>query len=181
MSYFWTQYWEIGELRERLSGFCVDGQYIHLNIVDHLSEQLLLPKNLVAEYVIWDTAHRSKLACKYTKEGENKKYYNWGNKVARGTWQCTYPYNEKKLVLVTTILNWKNWLVKWMINYSNLTCSNWDIKTRWGNKWKKWRRGSKWLYHILLQGIPEFWRASISCNEYVFEAIFSLILWIKSS
>lgn len=64
-----TLSWNGGELRERLSGVCVDGQYIHLNIIDHVSDLLLLPKNLVIDFVIWDAAHRLELACKYAKEG----------------------------------------------------------------------------------------------------------------
>ena len=61
--------WKKSKLRERLTGVCIDGQYINLNIMDHLYDLLTLPKNLAIDYTIWDPAHRMELACKYAKEG----------------------------------------------------------------------------------------------------------------
>ena len=61
--------WDVKDLRERLTGVCIDGQYIHLNIIEHLTDILSLPKNLAIDYVVWDPAHRLELACKYAKIG----------------------------------------------------------------------------------------------------------------
>lgn len=62
--------WTKRDLRERLTGVCIDGQYINLNIVSHLSDILSLPKELVDDYIIWDPAHRLELGCKNAKEGK---------------------------------------------------------------------------------------------------------------
>ena len=61
--------WKEEDLRERFTGACVDGQYIHLNMRDHLADILNLPINLMDDSVIWDAAHRLELACQHAKEG----------------------------------------------------------------------------------------------------------------
>ena len=61
--------WKEEDLRERFTGACVDGQYIHLNMRDHLADILSLPINLMDDSVIWDAAHRLELACQHAKEG----------------------------------------------------------------------------------------------------------------
>ena len=65
MSLDWTE----EHLRKRFSGACVDGQYIHLNLGNHLSEMLSLPADLTRDSVTWDSAHRLELACHHAKEG----------------------------------------------------------------------------------------------------------------
>ena len=61
--------WKEEDLRERFTGACVDGQYINLNMRDHLADILNLPINLMDDSVIWDAAHRLELACQHAKEG----------------------------------------------------------------------------------------------------------------
>ena len=72
--------WNKDTLRERFSGACADGQYIHLNLGDHLSEILHLPKDLMNDSVLWDAAHRLELACQHAKEG-----YSVGGQRVGGT------------------------------------------------------------------------------------------------
>ena len=55
------------DLRECLSGVCVDGQYIHLKLGTHLSNILQIPQNIMDDSVIWDAAHRLELSAKYAK------------------------------------------------------------------------------------------------------------------
>lgn len=64
-----TLNWNADILRERFSGACVDGQYIHLKLGKHLSDLLYLPEDLMDDSVIWDAAHRLELACQHAKEG----------------------------------------------------------------------------------------------------------------
>ena len=65
-----TLNWREEDLRERLSGVCVDGQYIHLKLGTHLSNILQIPQNIMDDSVIWDAAHRLELSAKYAKVGK---------------------------------------------------------------------------------------------------------------
>jgi len=57
-------------LRQSFTGCCFDGQYIHLNFRQHLSNILSLPLELMDDSITHDAAHRLELACKNTKEGK---------------------------------------------------------------------------------------------------------------
>ena len=48
--------------RERSSGACVGGQYIHLNLATHLCNILDLSLEFMTDSVIWDAEHRIELA-----------------------------------------------------------------------------------------------------------------------
>ena len=74
--------WTDDTLRERLSGACVDGQYIHLNLRKHLSDILHLPLEFMNDSVIWDAAHRLELACQHAKEG----YTVGGERIGGTSW-----------------------------------------------------------------------------------------------
>ena len=74
--------WTNEILRERLSGACVDGQYIHLNLATHLSDILDLSLEFMNDSVIWDAAHRIELACEHAKEG----YTAGGQRIGGTTW-----------------------------------------------------------------------------------------------
>ena len=74
--------WTVDDLRQRITGACVDGQYIHLNMRDHLANALNLPVTLMNESVIWDAAHRLELACEHAKEG----YTVSGQRVGETKW-----------------------------------------------------------------------------------------------
>ena len=58
------------EIRQRISGGCFDGQYIHLNARSHFSEILHLPPDFMEDAIIWDAAHRLELASDDVKKGK---------------------------------------------------------------------------------------------------------------
>ena len=63
------------DLRQRISGACFDGQYIHLNVKKHFSDLLHLPIDFMEDVTIWDAAHRLELVCDDVKNG--KKGPQW--------------------------------------------------------------------------------------------------------
>ena len=65
--------WTKDEVRERYSGACYDGQYIHLNLRTHQAETLSLPESLMDESVTHDAAHRLELACSDVMDGKKKR------------------------------------------------------------------------------------------------------------
>lgn len=67
-----TLNWTIEELRERYSGACYDGQYIHLAVRSHQADILNLPSSLMKDSVTHDAAHRLELACKDTEDGRKR-------------------------------------------------------------------------------------------------------------
>ena len=65
------------EIRQRISGGCFDGQYLHLNVPRHLSEMLQLPLDFFEDSIIWDAAHRLELANDNVKNGKKDSQGNW--------------------------------------------------------------------------------------------------------
>ena len=67
------------DLRKRFCGACYDGQYLHLNVTNHISERLDLPLPFVQESVIHDPAHRVELAVNDVKNGKNYRHHFHNN------------------------------------------------------------------------------------------------------
>ena len=63
--------WSIRKLREQLCGGSFDGQYINLNVPDHLAKKLSLEKEFTKETITWDIAHRVVLGSDGTKKQTN--------------------------------------------------------------------------------------------------------------
>ena len=60
--------WSVAKIRERFCGGSFDGQYIHLNVPEHMAKKLSLEKDFVKDAITWDIAHRVELACEDTKK-----------------------------------------------------------------------------------------------------------------
>ena len=60
--------WSVAKIRERFCGGSFDGQYIHLNVPEHMAKKLSFEKDFVKDAITWDIAHRVELACEDTKK-----------------------------------------------------------------------------------------------------------------
>ena len=69
--------WKTKDLRECFMGACFDGQYLHLNVWDHIAEKLQLPLDLMIDSIIHDAAHRLELVVKVAKEGKKNRDKNF--------------------------------------------------------------------------------------------------------
>ena len=61
------------DLRQRFTGGCFDGQYIHLNVRRRLSTVLELPIELLNDSITHDSTHKLELACADVKNGKVDK------------------------------------------------------------------------------------------------------------